>query len=195
MKKVPTLVLSLEEFEKVPPDKMLAYYHTESWLTQASKAYLVTLNEGTICQIVKQFIPWLSDDIYQSPHYYIFSWHTLWIIIWVITCSMSVFPIHRKFQEGRDFFYHVFPEFSSVAPTRCSVIIYWVHECHYSPEEHWSELLTVVHGEWHALAFWRLRGHWDKCSFSFSLPSLSKSPNNIISKPFKQDQSEAFYLL
>lgn len=123
-----------------------------------------------------------------NPHYYIFSWHTLWITVWATTRSMSIVPILRDFQEGRGFFHHIFPELSSVAPTRCSVIIYWMRSCHRILEEQWSTQLTIIHGEWQASAFWRQRGHWDKCSFSFGLPSLSKSPNTIISEPFKQDQ-------
>lgn len=127
------------------------------------------LDERPNCQIM---IPRLSDGIYRSPHYYVLSLLTLWILIWAFIFSMTVFPRTQGVQEGKGFFHHIFPELSSVAPTKCSVIIYWMRECQCNLEEQWSTLLSVVCGKWQALAFWRLRSHWDKCSFSFSLPSL-----------------------
>ena len=119
---------------------MLAHNHTERWLTQPNRVRLLILNDGPICQIT----PSLSDDIYQSLHCYILSRHTLWITIWASSCSTSVFPPHRKFREERDFFHRVFPELSSVAPTRCSAAFYWAREYHCSQEEQWSTLLPVV---------------------------------------------------
>lgn len=61
----------------IVPGKILRKYHLTKCLhTITLKAdslnqvdsLRVILNEGPMCQIIKQFIPWLSNDIYQSPH-------------------------------------------------------------------------------------------------------------------------------
>lgn len=150
---------------------MLAHHHVENWLTpngvcsasgdpkwgnQFAKSYSNSIH-GYLMASIK--VPTVYFLIAHLMNNYLSSY--------LFTVCLSQYLTSSKRERTSS---PRIPKLSRVAPMRCSVTIYQTHVCQCGVEEWSSTLLPVVHVDRQALAFWRLKGHWDKCSFSFNVP-------------------------